>query len=317
MNIAETAKWLKERDNFLIITHRRPDGDTLGCAAGLVCALRELGKTAYILFNPEATERYLQFVEKFWAPEGFVPSEIIVVDIASFELFSENGKALFDSVTLCIDHHPSNTNFCERSLIDASRASCGEIIYDLLLELAGHISAESATYLYVALSTDTGCFSFANTTANTLYVASRLIDAGAPHEYINRRLFREKAKGRLMLEGMIFSGLQFFFSDLVCISTVTNDMMREAGVTDDDMDEIAAIPGSCAGVLVGITIRELRSPEDCKISVRSGKIFNSNAFCALFNGGGHPMAAGFSMKKTVSEIRDLIVAAIPEFLPKP
>ena len=316
MNIAETAKWLKERDNFLIITHRRPDGDTLGCAAGLADGLRGIGKTAYILYNPETTDRYLQFVEQFWAPVDFVPSEIIVVDIAAFELFPENGRELYDSVTLCIDHHPSNTNFCERNLIDASCASCGEIIYDLLLELAGHISAESATYLYVALSTDTGCFSFANTTANTFFIAGKLIEAGATYPYINRLLFREKTKGRLVLDGMIFSGLQFFCSDLVCISTITNDMMREAGVTDDDMDEVASIPGACAGVLVGITIRELNSPENCKVSVRSGKSFSSNDFCAHFGGGGHPMAAGFELQKTVSEVRDLIVAAIPDFLPK-
>ena len=317
MNIAETAKWLKERDNFLVITHRRPDGDTLGSAAALTDTLRELGKTAYILFNPETTARYLQFVEKFWAPEGFVPAEIIVVDIASIDLFPENGKALSDAVTLCIDHHPSNTNFCSRNLIDSSRAACGEIIYDLSIELTGHVSAESATYLYVSLSTDTGCFTFANTTANTFYVAAKLIEAGAHYTRINRQLFREKSKGRIILEGMIFSGLQFYYSDTVCISTVTNDMMREAGVTDDDMDEIASIPGSVAPVVVGITIRELSSTEDCKISVRSSKDFSSNDFCALFDGGGHPMAAGFVMKKTVSEIRDLIVAAIPEFMPKP
>ena len=316
MNIAETAKWLKERDNFLVITHRRPDGDTLGSAAALTDTLRELGKTAYILFNPETTARYLQFVENFWAPEGFVPSEIISVDIAAPDLFPENSKTLFESVTLCIDHHPSNTNFCSRNLIDSSRAACGEIIYDLSIALTGHISAESATCLYVALSTDTGCFSFANVTANTFYVTSKLIDAGAQYSRINRQLFREKAKVRIMLEGLIFSGLQFFCSDTVCISTITNDMMRQAGVTDDDMDEIASIPGSVAPVIVGITIRELSSPEDCKISVRSSRAFNSNDFCAFFGGGGHPMAAGFSMNKTVSEIRDLIVAAIPDFLPK-
>ena len=317
MNIAETATWLKARDNFLVITHRRPDGDTLGCAAGLVNGLREIGKTAYILFNPETTEKYLQFVEKFWAPEDFVPSEVIVVDIASLGLFPKNGDAYFDSVTLCIDHHPSNSNFCDKNLFDFSRASCGEIVYDLLLELSGNVSAESATYLYVALSTDTGCFSFANTTANTLFVASKLIDAGAPHARINRMLFREKAKGRIVLEGMIFSGLQFYCSDTVGIATVTNEMMRKAGVTDNDMDEVASIPGSVANVMVGITIRELSSPNDCKVSVRSSMAFSSNDFCAHFGGGGHPMAAGFSLEKTVSEIRDLIVAAIPEFLPKP
>jgi ribosome-binding factor A len=149
MTIRETADWLKARDNFLVLTHLRPDGDTLGCAAGLVQGLGRAGKTAYILFNPEATPRYTTYVEKHWAPDGFEPSYIISVDTASQGVFQVNAKDYLDRVTLCIDHHPSNAGYAEHRCLDASKASCGEIIYEILLAMGIIIDAEAATSLYV------------------------------------------------------------------------------------------------------------------------------------------------------------------------
>lgn len=315
MNSKETALWLSERDNFLVLTHRRPDGDTLGCAAGLVQGLNEAGKSAYILNNPEATPKYTTYVEKHWAPDGFVPSFVITVDIASLELFPVGGDQYKNAISLCIDHHPSNTGYAALDCIDSKKASCGEVIYEILLELNGKVTPESATSLYVAVSTDTGCFAFANTTSNTLRVASELVNAGAPIQEINRELFRKKAKSRIMLEGMITSGIEFYYNGAVAIATITRDMMERTGAGENEMDDVAAIPGGIEEVLVGITIRELSSPTDCKVSVRSSPLFNSNDLCTRFGGGGHTMAAGFSLNETASEIKQKLLSALDELFP--
>jgi phosphoesterase RecJ-like protein len=315
MNIKETARWLKERDHFLVLTHRRPDGDTLGCAAGLVQGLNEAGKTAYILKNPEATPKYTTYVEKHWAPDDFVPSFVITVDTASYELFPVGGSKYKGAVSLCIDHHPSNTDYAELSCIDSSRAACGEIIYEILLELNGRLGVEAATSLYVAVSTDTGCFAFANTTSNTLRVASELVGAGAPIQELNRELFRKKAKSRILLEGMITSGIEFYYNGAVAIATITRDMMERTGASENEMDDVASIPGGIEEVIVGITIRELTSPTDCKVSVRSSPLFNSNDLCTRFGGGGHAMAAGFSINETVSDVKNKLIAALDETFP--
>lgn len=314
MNISETARWLKERDQFLILTHKRPDGDTLGSAAALVQGLNEAGKTAYILRNPEATPRYTTYVEKHWAPEGFTPLHIITVDIASTELFPINGNAYRDAVSLCIDHHPSNTDYAALNCMDAKKAACGEIIYELLVEMGGKMGPETATSLYVALSTDTGCFMFANTTSNTLRVAADLHDAGAPIGEINRELFRRKAKSRILLEGLITSQMEFYNDGAVAIVSITLDMLKQTGASENEMDDIAAIPTSIEEVVVGITIKEV-ADQGCKVSVRSTPLINANLLCARFGGGGHAMAAGFTMNASVAVVKKLLLDALSELFP--
>ncbi|MCL2627474.1 MAG: DHH family phosphoesterase [Oscillospiraceae bacterium] len=303
ISILETAKWLSENDNYLIITHRRPDGDTLGCAGALAQGLRELGKCAYIFENHEVTPRYLPFVEDYTAPADFSADQIIAVDIATTELFTKSALEYKDKIALCIDHHNSNTNYSELLCIDASRAACGELIYDILTDLAGSISKTTATCLYVALSTDTGCFSYGNTTADTLTIAAQLIKAGAPNKQLNKLLFRTKTHGRILIEGMITSNMEFHFDDKVAIVKITREMMNSSKATEDDIDDIASLPGSVEGVGIGITIRELSSPTDCKISVRATPPYNAHELCAKFGGGGHITAAGASIKKTVDEIK--------------
>ena len=303
MTTTETANWLKERDNFLILTHRRPDGDTIGSAGALAQSLREQGKTAYILFNPEVTPRYAKFVEDHWAPDAYTPENIITIDTASYELFPKNGEIYKNNVSLCIDHHPSNAYYAEITCLDSNAASCGEIVYDLSIAMTGNVSAKTADRLYVALSTDTGCFAFANTTANTLRTAALLIEAGASYRAINKELFRTRTLGRIKIEGLIFSSLEFYFNGTVAISTITKSMIEVANATEDDLDDIASIPGSVQGVHAGITLRELTSENDCKVSVRTGASINAHSVCAHFGGGGHPMAAGFSRDKSISEVK--------------
>ena len=300
---AETAVWLKERDGFLILTHRRPDGDTSGCAGALAQALREIGKTAYILNNPEITPRYLRFIEDYIAPDGYSPRYIISVDTASTELFPVNGKEYGSSISLCIDHHPSNTYYAEYTCLDESSAACGEILYNILIAMSGKVSAISAGHLYAAVSTDTGCFAFGNTTADTLRVAAELIDAGAPNKELNKLLFRTKTRSRIKIEAMINAGLEYYYDGVVDISTITRDMVEAAEADEDDLDDIAAIPGSVYGVGIGITIRELGSKDECKGSVRTTTIYNAYEIAKHFGGGGHRMAAGFSVSQPVSEIK--------------
>ena len=314
MTIKEAASWLDSHDNYLILTHRRPDGDTLGCAAALAAGLNEHGKTAFILYNPEITERYNSIVGMFWAADDFVPDHIITVDIAAVDLFPVGGEKYSENVSLCIDHHPSNTGYSKNTCLVSSCASCGEIVYELLMELGDGISDITAAALYIALSTDTGCFAYTNTTGNTLRVASLLADAGAPIAYINKKFFRTKTKSRILLEGMIISGLEFYLDNAVAISSISLDMLNATGADEQDMEDIASIPGVIEGVVIGITIREL-GVRKCKFSVRSTARANSNELCAKFGGGGHAMAAGCTIEKPLAEAKKLFLEAINQKYP--
>ena len=136
MTVKETAAFLRQHDNYLILTHKRPDGDTIGCAAALCEGLRALGRTAWICPHTEETHLFTPYLEGRLAPEGYVPETVVSVDIAARSLFTRAGEPwLARGVDLAIDHHPSQAFFAAQTCLDAGRAACGELIYDILREL--------------------------------------------------------------------------------------------------------------------------------------------------------------------------------------
>ncbi|MDR0445526.1 MAG: DHH family phosphoesterase [Oscillospiraceae bacterium] len=315
MTEQECAAWLLQRDNLLLITHRRPDGDTLGSAAALAGALRGIGKTVFVIKNPETTPRYMPIIEKFHAPEDFTPDYIIAVDTATRDLFPDAAKA-YEKIDLAIDHHPSNTHYAENTRCEPERASCGEVVFSLLTQLGGEkiITPETATALYIAVSTDTGCFSYENTDSNAFHTAARLTALGADAARLNRVLFRSKTRARAEIEGMLYSDMRFPCNGQAAVAVITLDMTTRAGADEDDMENIAALPASIEGVLVGVTVRELRDNRGSKVSVRSLPGVDSNKICARFGGGGHAAAAGFTSKLSVNELVPQVISVLDELL---
>ena len=309
MTYTEAAELLRRQDNILILTHRRPDGDTIGCGVGLCAALRELGKTAWLLANADASSLFTPYLEGYLAPEVFSPAFVVSVDMAGRGLFPENARCWLErGVDLAIDHHPSNEGFGRENCVDPGRAACGELIYDIIRQW-GPVSPAAALPLYLAVSTDTGCFVYSNTTADTHRVAAALMDTGIDYRSVNKRQFRTKSFKRLRLEAMITEDMALFDSGAIAIAAVTLDMMKALNIHEEDIEDIAAFAGQIEGVETAVTIRELRSGE-CKLSVRTSAGLNASAVCALLGGGGHAAAAGCSVMGTVADAKAAILDAI-------
>ena len=165
LTTADAARFLLERDSFLILTHRRPDGDTLGSAAALCHGLRQLGKTAYVLENPEITPKYRFLMEDL---EKAVPAEsdtLIAVDVASVNMLPQSFFALADKIALRIDHHGTSESFTEQELVEPAAAACGQIIYDLLTEMGVSLDVPMANALYTATGAYTLTFLLGAVTA--------------------------------------------------------------------------------------------------------------------------------------------------------
>ena len=195
---SETAQILLAHDHYLIITHRRPDGDTVGSSAVLCMGLRQLGKTAYILENPEVTPKYAHLHQGLTKPAAEDGDFVITVDVASPGMLPECFKLLaFD---LRIDHHGSATSFTPVELVEPGAAACGEIVYGVLQELGAELDIPMAITLYTAVSTDTGCFRYANTTADSFAVASACAKAGAEVFSINQAQFEANSVARLQVQ---------------------------------------------------------------------------------------------------------------------
>ena len=175
LTIPEIAQALWEVSSVLILTHRRPDGDTAGSAAALCRGLRSLGKKAFILENPQLTERYRPYHRGLTCPAPIPGALVVSVDVAGREMLCKGAQTL--PVDLLLDHHGTNPGFAARGHIDPSAGACGEIIYRVLTAMGLRLDRPTAEALYVAVSTDTGCFRYSNTTAHTLQVAAACLEA--------------------------------------------------------------------------------------------------------------------------------------------
>ena len=309
MTYLEAAEFLKSHDNYLLLTHKRPDGDTIGSAVGLCELLRTMGKTAWLLPSLDATRMFQDYPQGHQAPPGFEPDTVVSVDVASLGLLPPNAQPYKDRIDLAIDHHPSNEFFARETCLEADKAACGEIIW----KIAGHLGIMSeaiATPLYVAVSTDTGCFVYGNTTPHTHRVAAALMEQGIPYQALNKKHFRTKSLRRMKLESLILQNMKLYQEGTVAVAPISLAMMAQADATDDDAEDIAAFLGQIEGVLHSATIRELR-PGECKISLRTNPNFlNATATCARLGGGGHVAASGCTVYGTMDEAEAAILEAI-------
>jgi phosphoesterase RecJ-like protein len=311
LTVSQVADFLRAHDNYLILTHKRPDGDTLGCAAGLCRMLRARGKTAYLLRNAEVTGRYAPYVDALWAADDYAQDTVVSVDLAALGLFPDNALAYRDRVDLAIDHHPSYEGFARLCCVDPARAACGELLCELAVEL-GALTPEVALPLYVAVATDTGCFVYSNVTADTHRAAAALMATGIDVRPVNKALFRTKSKKRLALEARLLGGMEFFDDGRIVVVQAPQSLIRELALTENDMDDLAALGGLVEGQDCSITMREQRDGA-WKVSVRTGPRVNATRVCEKFGGGGHAAASGCVLRgMSGEEAKRALVAACIE-----
>ena len=309
MTITETAAMLRQMDNVLILTHVRPDGDTVGSAAALCRALRDMGKTAYLLPNGEITATYAPYAAPYWAEEGFAPDHVVAVDIATVGLFPGNALPYAQRVDLCIDHHPSNTGYARALCLEADSAAAAEIVYAVIRELTP-LTADIALPLYVGIATDCGCFQYANTTADTHRIAAELmalVDVSA----VNKALFRTKSKVRLAMESRMVADMELFDADRVVVMQIPLALREEFHATEADIEELSSLAALVEGTDCGITLRELQ-PGTVKISVRSGPRVDACAVCTMLGGGGHRAAAGATVQGTMEQVKAAVLRAVAQ-----
>ena len=307
---AETARFLLEADRIVILTHRRPDGDTLGSAAFLCRGLRQLGKQVWILPNPEITEKYASLHEGLTKPCVEEDDTIVAVDTASAQMLPEAYRALLGSISLRIDHHATATTFTEHELVEPEAAACGEIVYDVLTQMGVVLDIPMANALYTAVSTDTGCFRYANTTEHSFAVAAACAAVSPDLFRLNQLYFDTNSLARLRLQGWMVENARFLSGGKIVICAIPYALEQELGVTEDDMENISGFPRSIAGVYIAATLRQ-NSDGLVKLSVRAVPGYDAGAICATFGGGGHKGAAGASLRLSLEDA----VAAVEKAMP--
>lgn len=290
MTVREVADFLRAHDNYLVLTHIRPDGDTLGCAAGLCAMLRAMGKSACMLKNRGTTAHYMPYVEPYLASEDYAYDTVVSVDVAATNMLPLNAEPFIGRIDLVIDHHPGNANFGKESCVLPEHAACGEILAAIAEEL-GVLTAEVALPLYVAVSTDTGCFVYSNVTPNTHRVAAALMATGIDYRTANKKHFRTKSKKRLALEAALLGSLEYFDENRIVVVQLPKALVNALELSEEDMDDISSLGGLVEGTDCSITMKETDEGA-WKVSLRTGVRVNATRVCAHFGGGGHRAASG-------------------------
>lgn len=312
INVEKCAQILKEHDDYIILTHAHPDGDTLGSGFALCRALLKLGKRARVACADEIQSKYNYLFNGIEFPE-FEEKYVVAVDVATENLLGDLADKYAGKINLCIDHHGTNTEYAENLLLNADAAAACEIVLKIIKALKVKIDKGIADCLFTGITTDTGCFRYSSTTSNTFRAAAELIDFGADNGMINRVMFETKTKTYAALERLAIEGMQFFYDDRICVITITQEMYERTGSSELETEAIAPLTRQTEGVEIGLTIRE-KADGTCKCSVRTYESVDASVLAGSFGGGGHKQAAACKFSCGVEEAKAMLVERAKELL---
>lgn len=316
LSVSCAAELLMQRDNITLLCHRRPDGDTVGSAFALYYALKTLGKEVRVLCADPLPKLY-DYLYPGYKPGRILyePVEYVVaVDVATAGMLGSLEERYGTMVDLCIDHHPSNSDYAAQTCLWSEAGACAEPVAAIIKAIGLPVSGRIAECIYTGLATDTGGFRYSNTSAGSMRLAAEIMESGVDTALLNTRIFESESKAKVLAEAAMMSALQFYADDRIAVMPVTLAVRAATGVTGEELEDVAGIPRKIEGVLLGITIKE--HEDECHISLRSKEPVNADEIAKVFGGGGHRFAAGCTIKASVEEAAGLLVAEAIKHLPK-
>jgi phosphoesterase RecJ-like protein len=308
---------IQDYQQIILLLHEKPDGDCLGSALALGLHLQSEGFQP-LIYHPEKINREFSFLPgqdliKYYTKQVLPEKPVIAVDCAA-----ENRLlyTLPQNVPIInIDHHQSNTFFGDYNLVEPKAAAAGEIIFKLLQNAQKSISAEMATCLYVAVATDTGYFRHSNTTAETFFIAGKLLNYGAAVDLIREHLFEKRPFKELKIIKIALDKLQFAQEKRIVWTVLSYEDLAANGLLNIDTEKIISLLRSVAGVQVALVFKELE-PRKIKVSLRGKQGYDVNLLAQHFNGGGHAQAAGCSLEGNLKESVNLVIKKTADLLEK-
>ena len=314
--LKDIAEFIRGKDHFLITSHARPDGDSLGTAFALAEALGQIGKTAEVVNADPVPRMY----ESLPGSDSMIVSDriqgaygaLIVLECCNLERTGVKGLAGFATVN--IDHHLKNDEFGDLNWVDPKAAAVGEMVFLLFGELGVRITPEIATNLYVALLTDTGSFHFSNTTAETFRVAGELVAAGADPSEIAQTVLMNQPESRLRLLCRVLNSLEFDSGRRVAWLPLSQEMLEKTGSSADDSEGMVNYALSVEGVRVCALFKQERD-QLYRISLRSRGDEDVSSVAQHFGGGGHRNAAGMSLEGPFEDVRKQVVDRLKALVP--
>ena len=290
ISVAECADRLLAVSSAAVVTHIRPDGDTVGTSVALCKALEAMGKDAVLIPADPVPERLAFLTAGVKIADTPSNRTVITCDVASPAQLGAMYEKLVN-IDLSIDHHSVSAPFAPHLTIGDS-SSAAEVLYLVIRELEARgalkMSADIAYPLYAAISSDTGGFMYSSATPDTYRAAAELMECGIDYSDINHRLFNSKSEKQIKAEG-------FVAEKMICDGNLSYVIITLAdrarlGIESEYLDTAIDVVRARLGTEIAFTLKELEAGK-YRVSLRSTG-YNVAEIAGMFSGGGHVRAAG-------------------------
>jgi phosphoesterase RecJ-like protein len=299
------------RDRVYIFSHPYPDGDSIGSTMGLYHLLRSAGVQAVPVLPPPLPRSYeflLSGAEVLSPPVDIAGGTAVVLDCGDLRRLRETGQSLEGAARIInIDHHLNNDMFGDYNYVDCQAAAVGQI---LLAMFAGSpCPPPAAEALYTAMYTDTGRFSYSNTSADALAAAAELVKSGARPQRVFNEIYQNRSREYYSLLAEVLAGMEITHNGLVASISLDRELMGKHRVCEWELDELSDYPRSLRGVLVSVIFKEV-GENTVKVSLRSKEHVNVAAVARELGGGGHHNAAGVTLNMSLAQARQQVLARL-------
>jgi len=302
------------RQRFVISSHSRPDGDSIGSQLAAAYALRALAKHVTVVNADPAPPPLMQFPG---VPEIAIAERVdvaagddaaaIIMECGDLARTGVGGLERFFVIN--IDHHPGNTAYGQVNWFDPGAAACGELVFDLVRALKVPLTLEIATHIYLAILTDTGSFHYSSISPRTFDICRETLEAGVNPVMVARNVYDSNNMGRLKLFGAVLSAMQIDAGGRIAIVYLDHEMARAAGGTYEDTEGLINLPLTVKEIQAVVFFKQIEG-EEYRVSMRSKGDIDIGAVAKEFGGGGHKNAAGCTVQGGIDALQKLFLEKI-------
>ena len=313
------AEILRQENDFLVLAHANPDGDAIGSTLALGWILKSLGKRFTLLNESGMPDRFTwldmpaPLKERVLRPRF---DRALVLDCGAPDRAGDSFAPIIESGRVInIDHHLGNPMFGAVNWVDPTRSSVGEMVGLLARELGLELSGGLGQNVYLALISDTGSFSFSNTSPGVLEMAAEILRLGLDVGGFNARLQQQSSLERIKLRARVLDTARLDHDGRMASIVIDLSMFRDTGTGKEDCEGVINAVRNIRGVDVAASLRE-EGTDRIKFSLRSWGSTDVRAVAAVFGGGGHRNAAGGAIKDSLTGAREQLVEAVGKMLAK-
>ena len=292
------------RRRFLLTSHARPDGDSIGSQLAMAFALDALGKQVRIVNADAAPDHYQEFpgMDRIEIADRVTPDVDAVIVMECSDLGRSGVEGLDEQFLINIDHHAGNRLYGALNWHDESAAACGEMVFDLIRALDVPLSLEIATHIYLAILTDTGSFHHSNITPRTFDICRQTVEAGVNPAAMARRVFDSNSFGKLKLIGALLDSMVLLDDGRLAVLHMDDGMLEACGCTNNDTEGLINLPLT-AREIQAVVFFKMAPDGVVRVSMRSKYDVDVRRVANEFGGGGHKNAAGFTVTGALADLR--------------